>query len=576
MIKTERLSIRRVCADDWKAIQAIWVDASKSVYAKYDKPNELDDPHVFQRIARWDSFRDSDEHIFFAVCLASNIIGYVTFHRKEKAYEIGYCFHSDYHRKGYAKESISALLDIIKAKRVSRVEAGTALNNLPSVKLLIALGFAQIGTEPVSFYQDAKGNGIVFEGGVFALDFPVTTLTKMQARSFILAKQGLLGDYRFCGKDGAYAYVRQAGCIQYDPVDVCGKNAELTLQSRVKSFKKTMLEELLYKDRLLVDYADKELSIWPTADWPYFAAYRSRSRALGESFAGLAELEREALAHIRENGPVSSDTLPIEGEIFWHSSMHWSGNWHKKSPAARSVLEQLYTDGVLVIHHKKGSRKFYDLAERHLDAALLAADPPYADDDALLRWRVLRRIGAIGLLWNKNSSAFLGLELNAERRRAVFSALEASGAILSAMIDGIKTPFYYRAEDASLMRAVVAGTLDDRPRMELLAPLDPMLWDKALIAALWDFRYSWEIYTPADKRKYGYYTLPVLRGTDFIGRIETVADRKAGVLRVKNVWLEPGVRRTKKLDDALARTLSRFARFNDCSTVELCEKSARL
>ena len=96
----------------------------------------------------------------------------------------------------------------------------------------------------------------------------MTELTKKQARTFILAKQGLLGDYRFSGKDGAYAYVRQAGCIQYDPVDVCGKNAELTLQSRVKGFRKSMLADLLYEDRLLVDYADKELSIWPAEDWP--------------------------------------------------------------------------------------------------------------------------------------------------------------------------------------------------------------------------------------------------------------------------------------------------------------------
>ena len=173
-------------------------------------------------------------------------------------------------------------------------------------------------------------------------------LTKTQAQTFVLAKQGLLGDYRFSGKEGAYAYVRQAGCIQYDPVDVCGKNAELTLQSRVQGFRKSMLADLLYKDRLLVDYADKELSIWPAEDWPYFSLYRARSRELGASFPGLAELEREALAYIRANGPVSGDTLPIGGEIFWHSSMHWSGNWHKKSKAARSVLEQLYTDGTLV------------------------------------------------------------------------------------------------------------------------------------------------------------------------------------------------------------------------------------
>ena len=397
-------------------------------------------------------------------------------------------------------------------------------------------------------------------------------LTKTQAQRFVLAKQGLLGSYRFSGKEGAYAYVRQAGCIQYDPVDVCGKNAELTLQSRVKGFRKSMLADLLYKDRLLVDYADKELSIWPAEDWPCFSPYRERSRKLGASFPGLAELEEEALAYIRAHGPVSSDTLPIDGEIFWHSSMHWSGNWHKKSKAARSVLEQLYTDGTLVIHHKTGSRKFYDLAEHHLAASLLTAEHP--DDEALLCWRVLRRIGAVGLLWDRNSPAFLGIELNADRRKAAFSALESRGAILPAQVEGIKAPFYYLAEDEPLLRAVLAGTLDKKPRMEFMAPLDPLLWDKKLVAALWGFQYSWEIYTPADKRKYGYYTLPILLGDGFIGRIEAAADQKNGTLRVKNVWYEPGVRQTQKLRLALDRTLRRFARFNDCTTVELCGETA--
>lgn len=393
-------------------------------------------------------------------------------------------------------------------------------------------------------------------------------LTKTMAREFILAKQGLLGGRRFSGKEGAFAFVRQAGCIQFDPVDVCGKNAELTLQSRVKGFEKTMLAELLYKDRLLVDYADKELSIWPAEDWPYFSPYRERSRALGESFEGLLELERKALDYIRENGPVSSDILPIEGEIFWHSSMHWSGNWHQRSKAARSVLEQLYTDGALVIHHKNGSRKFYDLAERHLDPLLLNTENPCADEEELTAWRVLRRIGAVGLLWDRNSPAFLGIELKAEGRKAAFDALCSRGAILPARVEGIKADFYYRAEDEPLMREVIDGTVDKKPRMEFLAPLDPLLWDKALVAALWGFRYSWEIYTPAEKRCYGYYTLPILRGSDFIGRIETAADRKTGKLIVKNVWLESGVRMTQKLRLSLERTLRRFARFNECTAVE--------
>ncbi len=396
----------------------------------------------------------------------------------------------------------------------------------------------------------------------------MTELTTAQARQFILAKQGLLGGYRFSGKKGAYDYIRQAGCIQYDPVDVCGKNAELTLQSRVKGFRKSMLEELLYRDRLLVDYVDKELSIWPTKDWPYFSPFRELSRMHGESFPGFAELEREALAYIRSNGPVSSDTLPIDGDVFWHSSMHWSGNWHQNSKAARSVLEQLYTDGTLVIHHKNGSRKFYDLAERHLDPALLLAASPCEDENAFLCWRVLRRIGAVGLLWDKNSPAFLGIPMNAELRRQAFSALEASGAILPVRVEGVKSQFYCRSEDDPLMRDVIAGRIDKKPRLEFLAPLDPVLWDKAMIAALWDFRYSWEIYTPADKRKYGYYTLPILWGERFVGRIEMAADYKGGTLRVKNIWLEPGVRLSKRLQSAIERALTRFSSFNGCTSVE--------
>lgn len=165
-------------------------------------------------------------------------------------------------------------------------------------------------------------------------------ISSRQARQFILLKQGLLGGYRFSGKQGALDYVRQAGCIQFDPVDACGKNAELTLQSRVKGFTKQMLYDLLYTDRALVDYPDKQLAIFPVEDWPYFARYRNMARENAAQFPDLPELEAHAKTYIRENGPVCSDELPVEGEIHWHSSIHWSGNWHGKSNAARSVLEQ--------------------------------------------------------------------------------------------------------------------------------------------------------------------------------------------------------------------------------------------
>ena len=396
----------------------------------------------------------------------------------------------------------------------------------------------------------------------------MTTITREQARRFILSRQGLLGKHRFAGKAGALAYVRQAGCIQYDPVDVCGKNAELTLQSRVKGFTKKTLADLLYVDRLLVDYSDKELSIWPREDWPYFAGYRALSRAHGAGFEGIPELEARAIAYIRAHGPVSSDTLPIEGKLYWHSSMHWSGNWQGQSPAARSVLEQLYTDGVLLIHHKSGSRKFYDLADRYFDPGLLNAENPCPDDAALLQWRVRRRIGAVGMLWNRRSDAWLGIAMTTDQRNAAFEALEARGEILKAEVEGIRAPLYCLAEDAPRLEAVRDDAIDARPRLEFLAPLDPMLWDRKLVEALWDYHYKWEIYTPADQRKFGYYVLPVLWGDRLVGRIEAAAERRTGTLAVKHIWYEDGVRRTKKLAAAVEGAVRRLAKFNDCGQVE--------
>lgn len=399
------------------------------------------------------------------------------------------------------------------------------------------------------------------------------TITREQAKQFILSKQGLLGNYRFVGKEGAYQYVCQAGCIQYDPVDVCGKNAELTLQSRVKGFTKKTLADLLYKDRLLVDYSDKELAIWPRDDWPYFSGYRERSRKHGASFPGIPELEEQAIAYIREHGPVSSDTLPIEGKIFWHSSMHWSGDWSRQSQAARSVLEQLYTDGILLIHHKSGTRKFYDLADKYFDQKLLTADNPCLDEASFLQWRMRRRIGAVGLLWNRRSDAWLGISMNKEQRDSAIESMERTGSIIA--IQAEKTDLYMLKEDIPLMESVIAGSIDRKARLEFLAPLDPMLWDRKLINSIWDYQYSWEIYTPAEKRKYGYYVLPMLYGDQFVGRIEAAADRKNRKLLVKNIWFEDGVRQPKKMSLAIDNALKRLARFNDCISISKDKGSSK-
>lgn len=169
MIETERLVLRRVNKSDWKAIQKIWKDEAESPYAQYDNIKELDDISVSNRIARWGQEFNANEHIFFAVCLQDEIIGYISSNRFDDAYEIGYCFHSEYHGKGFAKESMLSVISYLKDIGASKLIAGTAIKNIPSIKLLNALGFEQVGTEKVSFYKDANGNDIYFDGGIFEL-----------------------------------------------------------------------------------------------------------------------------------------------------------------------------------------------------------------------------------------------------------------------------------------------------------------------------------------------------------------------------------------------------------------------
>ena len=392
-------------------------------------------------------------------------------------------------------------------------------------------------------------------------------ITVEQARRFILLKNGLLGDYRFAGKQGALDYVRQAGCIQFDPVDVCGKMAEITLQSRVKGFTKKQLDELLYKDRMLFDYPDKQLSIVPTENWAHYSRYRNTAREGGKKFEELPALEAQALTYIKENGPVSANDLPLSGKMHWHSHIHWSGNWHGESNISRSVLEQLYSTGELVIHHKKGSRKYYDLSEKYIPSEILNAPEPLPDDFAHQKWRLAHRIGAAGLIWDRPSGYWNNIwELTTEIRHRLFQELKEEGTISELTIDGLKYTFYYLTEDAPMLDQALSG-LDFKRRCEFIAPLDPFLWDKQLIRTIFGFDYTGEIYTPAEKRKYGAYVLPILFGDRFIGRIECINDRQTKTLAVKNIWYEEGVKQTKTLSAAVDRCVKRFAKFNACDTI---------
>ena len=171
MLTTERLNIRHIVTTDWPAVQEIWALLAPRPMAQYDKPHNTESDNVRARVARWADFNTKGtDHLFFAVCLADTMIGYVACNARENGHEIGYSFHPDYHGQGYATEALTAILAHLHDLGLTRFSAGSAIKNIPSVRLLTNLGFRLTGTEKVSFYKDANGQDIIFEGGIFELN----------------------------------------------------------------------------------------------------------------------------------------------------------------------------------------------------------------------------------------------------------------------------------------------------------------------------------------------------------------------------------------------------------------------
>ena len=384
-------------------------------------------------------------------------------------------------------------------------------------------------------------------------------LTNLQARLFLLRRHGLIGDHIFAGEDGIMSFIRRVGCIQFDPVDICGRNADIALNSRIKGYNKGMLDRLLYIDRKLIDHFDKNLSIFPIEDMPaimsskltggYAEAYDRRG---GDAVKQIEPLIRQL---IEERGHISAKEVNIDKTIEWH--------WGAMSSLPRAALESMYFRGELIIHHKTGTNKSYAFMKDYIPHAILASRPPFFSEEERLAWFVKRRIGAVGMLWNRASDAWLGLNLKAADRVAAYNKLLADKEIFQVFVDGIKDPLYVLEEEREALEASIAEKTPV-PRAELIAPLDSLIWDRKLIMALFEFDYKWEIYTPQEKRKYGAYTLPMLYGDSFVGRIDL--SRKAGQLIINNVWTNSDKPIAGKEKEAFNKCLSRFSILNDCDS----------
>ncbi len=381
-------------------------------------------------------------------------------------------------------------------------------------------------------------------------------ITRKEARTYLLKYQNLYNPRQLGSDEEIVDFIEKIGCIQYDPLNTVARNADLVLQSRCKEYSAETLYRLLYEKRELLDGWDKNMSIWSVKDWPYFARKRiDHSKRYGERADEFDSVRSEIIKKIREHGCISSKDVNGNQKVNWS----WA-----PTDIGRATLESMYHCGELVIHHKEGTRKYYGLTENLLPASIVGKPDPNKTLNDFYRWYVKRRIGSVGLLWNRSGDAWLGSHVKKEERSQSIRQLLEKNEILEVRIASIGEVFYLPKEGLEMLED--KGEYDEA---SVIAPLDNLIWDRRLISKLFDFDYKWEVYTPVKERRFGYYVLPILYRDRFIARCEPVIDRKSKELVLQNWWWEKDVRINQDMIDALIRCFTDFVRFLDVERISM-------
>jgi uncharacterized protein len=389
------------------------------------------------------------------------------------------------------------------------------------------------------------------------------SLTKRQACRFILTHQNLLPPRELTGKDGILGFFDRTGCIQYDPLNIVGSNPEIVLQARVAGFKPEILEEMLYRDRMLIDGLDKMMAIYRITDWPYFRyrqieeARHSKRRNADHTIAVIPEIRKE----IEERGPLSSIDLEHDTKVAWA----WG-----PTRLAKVALDDMYYQGELVVCKKINTRKVFDLACRYIPAEIIDTPDPHATMEEYHDWHFYRRLRSVGLVWNRPGVWGGIIKAGSKERTSALHRLVGKGMIKEVSIDEVSYPLYIAVHDMPVLEGILnSADLPVLSKAAVIAPLDNLLWDRELIRTLFGFSYTWEVYKPVSYREYGYYVLPVLYGDRFIARFEPGRDKQSGALIIKNWWWELGVNPDQAMSDALRKCFEDFLSYLGVTKIKI-------
>lgn len=390
---------------------------------------------------------------------------------------------------------------------------------------------------------------------------PHEKITAAQARRLLLEAQGLTGR-----ADGAadharvYRLIERMGFVQIDTISVVERAHHLILASRLDAYRPERLAGLLERERSLFEHWTHDASAIPTAwfaHWkPRFERYRRRDpqRAWWKARMGPEpkRIIAEVLDRIERDGPIMSRDIesprdePTGIEDEW-----WRWKPHK------CALEHLWRCGELAVARRVNFQKVYDLTRRVLPHGH-AAGPPGEDEH--VEWACASALERLGCATPRELAAFWNAITLAQARAWCDAALRGGRIV----------PVEVQAADGSRPRLAVAfhdwrGRLESAGRAprraRLLCPFDPVLRDRERTSRLFNFDYRFEAFVPAAKRRFGYYVMPVLDGEQLVARVDPKFDRARGILRLRRVWWEPGVRVTPALEARFDAAVDRLARF---------------
>lgn len=361
-----------------------------------------------------------------------------------------------------------------------------------------------------------------------------------------------------------FELVEKLGCVQIDTLQMVRRSQYLVIWSRLGSYDPQDFDRLVYDpgQRRLFEYWKHAASLIPLSEYRYWLPtmhlYREGSHHWGYTWLnepGNAELAAQVLEQVRQRGPLRISDFEHDGRT--------RGDWWDWAPA-KHALEHLYNTGDLMITDRVRFQRTYDLRERVLPGWVDTRQPTIAES---YRFRLEQAARALGVCEPAQAADYAYLKRG--EARPYLNELLSAGILLPIQVElgpaGVRTLVVHR-DHLPLLERAAGGDLD-RVRTTFLSPFDSLFWARGRDQLLWGFNSVLEAYKPQSARIWGYFCLPILHRDRLVGRFDPKLERSSGLLRLKSLYLEPGVAPDEELVAGVSVALRDFMAFHQAREV---------